>query len=155
MQSCCGMEFSREEKTGGHIWVPGPPTLSRCLPPEGFPTCHGPAAYFLSLGCCRPQLQGRICKSPVIILMWDGRGWGGGRRGTVHVESTVCVSQFRFYRGAEGARSDLKHIFLKRQNKTGTKPSRDICHSFHTQLSPPRPQINPLLSLQQSSKHGK
>lgn len=39
MQSCAGMEFSREEKTGGHIWVPGPPALPRCLPPAGFPTC--------------------------------------------------------------------------------------------------------------------
>ena len=35
--------------------------------------------------------------------------------------------------------------FLEKQNKIGTKPSGGMCHSSHAQLSPPLPDVNPLL----------
>ena len=47
-------------------------------------------------------------------------------------------------RGAVGAQNDLKQIFGK-ENKIGTKPSGGMCHSSHAQLSPPLPDVNPLL----------
>ena len=40
----------------------------------------------------------------------------------------------------------IQNRFLKRQNKIGTQPHTDMCHRPHPQLSPPLPDINPLLS---------
>lgn len=104
MPSCCAMEFSRGEKTGGHIWVPGPRALPRCRAPGGLPSCRGPVARFLSLGRCRPQLQGRVCTQPAMILMCESPG--RGVRKTLYVFHNSVAS-----RGAVGAQGDLKHIF--------------------------------------------
>lgn len=58
--------------------MPGPPTLSRCLPPEGFP----PAMALLHISyllAASATAAGPNMQIAVIILMWDGRrGWGRG-----------------------------------------------------------------------------
>ena len=40
----------------------------------------------------------------------------------------------------------IRNRFLKRQKKIGTQTHTDMCHPPHPQLSPPLPDINPLLS---------
>lgn len=116
------MEFSREEKRGGHIWVPGPPTPPRCLAPEGFPTCRRPAVDFLSLGCCQPQLWGLHMQ--IACNNMNVRFPRGGLWKALDVFHNAVSS-----RGAVGARNDSKQI-LKSQNKIGTKTSAGMCHSL-------------------------